>query len=75
MADELYDLKGIAELTGLSVGTVRVYFARSKDARKAGLTEVTPGSGEALPEPDYRIGQSPAWKLETLQPWLDARSS
>jgi hypothetical protein len=24
-----------------------------------------------MPAPDYRVGRSPAWLPETIQPWLD----
>lgn len=28
-----------------------------------------------LPEPDYRVGQSPAWKARRIEPWIEARKA
>lgn len=29
---------------------------------------------EKLPAPDYRLGQSPVWEPETIEPWLSGFS-
>lgn len=33
------------------------------------MLRVWQGRGK-LPEPDYRLGQSPGWLAETIRPWI-----
>lgn len=52
---ELLDYQRIAELSGLSAATLRVWQKRGK-----------------MPDPDYRLGQSPGWLPATILPWIEA---
>lgn len=50
----LYTYADLAERTGITAATLRVWHLRGK-----------------LPAPDYTIGQSPAWKPETVAEWIE----
>lgn len=43
-----------------------------KSGVKAATLRVWHNRGK-LPAPDFLVGQSPAWKPETIQPWLRAQ--
>ncbi|HEX9230044.1 MAG TPA: MerR family transcriptional regulator, partial [Arthrobacter sp.] len=43
-----------------------------KSGVKAATLRVWHNRGK-LPEPDFTVGQSPAWKPETIQPWIRAQ--
>jgi predicted DNA-binding transcriptional regulator AlpA len=47
-------------------------------AQLAGVTHSTLRAylaREQMPQPSGRIGRTPYWMPETIQPWLDARAS
>jgi predicted site-specific integrase-resolvase len=56
---ETYNLKELADLAGLTYGTIRVY----RSPRFKG----------ALPEPDFTENRRPYWKKETAERWLVER--
>lgn len=66
MAEQLYDLRGVAEYAGVSEGSARQYHYLAEKNRAAG----TPKAGD-LPKPDYRFGQSPVWRNSTLRRWIE----
>lgn len=65
MAEQLYDLRGVAEYARITETSAREYHFRATRNRKAG--DPRPGD---LPEPDYRFGQSPVWRERTLRRWI-----
>lgn len=73
--DDLLDLRAIAALAEVSVGSMRTYHAVSAQAREAGDDVATLGTRASLPAPDFRFGRTPVWRLSTVQPWLDARAA
>ena len=71
----LLDYEGLAAKLGISVESARAYNSRALDhRRKAAITgdpnHVRPGD---LPAPDVYFGQSPAWRVETIEAWDKAR--
>lgn len=62
--DPYLDTQGVAELTGLSVLTVRNHIKRSRKNREDG--SIRPGD---MPPPDETFGQSPVWKKSTILLW------
>ena len=67
--EKLIGYPGVADLTGLEIGTIRVYRKRTR------LREVEklPIRDEDFPVPDRTFGQSPAWYPSTIEKWLAAR--
>ena len=65
MAEQLYDLRGVAEYAGVSEGSARQYHYLAEKNRAAG----TPKAGD-LPVPDYRLGGSPVWRERSLRKWI-----
>lgn len=66
MTDPLLDLKGVAEVLGITHGSAQTYYGRAKANRKNG----TPKPSD-LPEPDHHVGKSPAWYLSTIERMRD----
>lgn len=56
------DYHGVAEMTDITVGTLRKYLSRSRA-----------GTGPYFPEPDRMFGQSPTWKPRTILRWMESR--
>lgn len=65
---EWLDLQGVAAHTGLEYTTVRGYHTLATRRRRAHASR--PGD---LPKPDDHFGQSPAWKISTIDAWLATR--
>lgn len=56
------------------MAAVQLYSYKELEAKsgvKAGTLRVWQVRGK-LPAPDFLVGQSPAWKPETVEPWLRA---
>jgi len=67
--EKLLDYAGVAKLTGLEVGTIRVYRKRTRLRE----TKKLPIRDEDFPVPDKTFGQSPTWKPSTIERWLANR--
>ena len=67
-ADQLLDLKGVAEYLGITHGSAQTYHGRAKANRKNG----TPKPSD-LPEPDWVVGKSPVWWRSTIQRMRDGQ--
>jgi hypothetical protein len=68
MGKDYLDYKGVAERTGISVGTLRSYLAVARANRANG----TPTDSD-MPEPDDMFGRTPVWKPRTIDRWLKRR--
>lgn len=68
--DDLLTLAQIAAAMGLTVGSLRVYNARARDARRRNAAKPTD-----LPEEDMRHGRTPGWRRETVWGWAFERLS
>ena len=69
-ADDLLGLADIADTLGLTPDSVRTYHPDANRRRRA--NEPRP---QDLPAPDVRIGRTPAWKVSTIQEWVERRRS
>lgn len=67
--EQLLDTTAVADLTGLSVATIRVYLKRTRAREAEGL----PIRPQDFPVPDKTFGQSPTWKRSTIEAWQAAR--
>ncbi|MFE6761966.1 hypothetical protein [Streptomyces sp. NPDC057689] len=67
--DRLMDSGGVAELAGITPGTVRLYLKRTRKRVTQGL-RVRPVD---FPLPDDQFGRSPAWRESTVRAWLAVR--
>jgi hypothetical protein len=59
----------VSRETGASEAVLRNRLARRRQTRPGSSPDPT-----TIPEPDLHIGQSPAWKRSTIQPFIDAFS-
>jgi len=66
---ELLTLDEVAERSGLTKDSIRVYHGRATRARRAGTARP-----QDLPAPDFTLGRIPAWRPETIDAWNDARA-
>ena len=66
--DDLLSLADIPGLLGLSAASVRTYHTDANRRRREGAP-----LPQDMPEPDFIIGRTPAWKRETIEEWREAR--
>lgn len=62
--------EGVAEASGLTIGTIRVMVVRSRKRRGEGISLPTD-----LPEPDLMVFRSPLWRKSTITQWVKKRDS
>jgi len=62
--------EGVAEASGLTIGTIRVMVVRSRKRRAEGISLPTD-----LPEPDLMVFRSPLWRKSTITQWVKKRDS
>jgi hypothetical protein len=58
----------VAAMVGVGYESIRVYRGRAEQNRRNGIFK--PGD---LPPADSYRGQSPEWKLETIEAWIAGR--
>jgi hypothetical protein len=68
--NDLLTLTDVAEMSGLALGSVRVYHTQANKARRAGKSLPTD-----LPEPDLIVVRTPTWRKATIEGWLEARET
>lgn len=66
---KLLDLRGVADLLGVSERTVRNYHQQSERIRREGWK----ARRRDMPPPDYVFGRSPVWKASTIRSWQKRR--
>lgn len=66
---EYLSYSDVARETGASEAVLRNRLKRRRQMRPGSTADPT-----MIPEPDLHIGQSPAWKRTTIQPFIDAFS-
>jgi hypothetical protein len=57
-------LDQVAERSGLTHRSIRIYNNRARAAREDGTTRP-----QDLPAPDLTLGRTPRWKPETIDAW------
>jgi hypothetical protein len=68
IGEDLLTMSDVAEIIGITVGSLRVAYARAKSNRANGVSKP-----KDMPECDYLIGRTPTWKPDTIREWTRAR--